>query len=121
MSSSDDPAVSDQSSATLVFELAALVLPQRHLPRPLGIAGNIAAHDPTVADKLPPADLTVVRVGVEGVKGPGSSLGCAHIVVIQRNVDLRSVLADIMSRGGRLFSGNDNILWLTFAVHSLQH
>ena len=98
MSSSDDPPVSDQSCSTLVFELTALVLSEGHLPRPLRIAGNIATHYPAIADKLPAANLTVVRVGVEGVKCPGSALGCAHIVVIQRDVDLWSVLADIMSR-----------------------
>ena len=40
--------------------------------------------------------LAVVRVGVEGVKGPGSTLRSGHVIVIQRHVDLRGVLANIV-------------------------
>ena len=40
--------------------------------------------------------LAVVRVGVEGVEGPGSALCRGHVIVIQRNVDLRGVLANIV-------------------------
>ena len=40
--------------------------------------------------------LAVVRVGVEGVEGPGSTLRSGHVVVVQRHVDLRGVLANIV-------------------------
>ena len=97
MSSGDDPVVGDQSGSTLVFELATLVLAERHLPGPLCITGHTAAHYPALAHKLPAADLTVVRVGVEGVECPGPALCRAHIIVIQGKVDLRSVLANVVS------------------------
>ena len=42
----DDPPVGDERSPALVFELAALVLPQAHLPGPLGVAGHVTAHNP---------------------------------------------------------------------------
>ena len=98
MSCSDNPLVCDQSCSTFVFELSTLVLPKGHLPWPLSVAGNIATHDTTIPDKLPATDLTVVRVGVEGVKGSCSSFSSTDIIVIQGNINLWCVLTNVVSK-----------------------
>ena len=72
-------------------------LSEGDLPGPLCVAGHVAAHDPALPHELAAADLTVVRVGVEGVEGAGAALGGAHVVVVQRHVDLGRVLADVVS------------------------
>ena len=64
----DNPGVRDKSRPAFVLELSRLVLSERHLPRPLRIAGNVPAHDTGRPEELPPADLAVVRVGVERVE-----------------------------------------------------
>ena len=72
-------------------------LSEGDLPGPLCVAGHVAAHDPALPHELAAADLAVVGVGVEGVEGAGAALGGAHVVVVQRHVDLGRVLADVVS------------------------
>ena len=73
-------------------------LSEGDLPGPLCVAGHVAAHDPALPHELAAADLAVVGVGVEGVEGAGAALGGAHVVVVQRHVDLGRVLADVVSK-----------------------
>ena len=92
----DDPPVGDERRPALVLELAGLVLPQRHLPRPLRVAGHVPAHDSRRSEELPSADLTVVRVRVESVEGSSSAFRTDGVVV-KRNVDLGFVFANVIS------------------------
>ena len=119
MGGSDDPPVGDDGCPTLVLELARLVLSERDLPRPLGVAGHVAAHDPPVAsiEELAAADLGVVRVRVESVEGSGATLSTDG-VVLQRNVDLRLVLTDVISGNIRQSGGVYFYFRLTSPSHN---
>ena len=98
VSCGDDPAFGDDGRPALVFELARLVLPQRHLPGPLSVAGHTPTNDSSAPsiEELPAADLGVVRARVESVEGSGATFGTDG-VVLQRNIDLRRVLTDVIS------------------------
>lgn len=98
MSCSDNPLVGDQSCSTFVLELPTFVLPEGHLPWPLCITGHIAANNTTISDKLPSTDLTVVRVGVECIKGSCSSFSSTDIIVIKRNINLWCILTNVVSK-----------------------
>ena len=119
VSGRDDPAVGDHGCPALVFELARLVLPQRDLPRPLGVAGHTPTNDPSAPpiEELAAADLGVVRVRVESVEGSGATLSTDG-VVLQRNVDLRLVLTDVISGNIRQSGGVYFYFRLTSPSHN---
>lgn len=63
-----DPLVGEQGCAALVPELAVFVLSQRHLPRPLTVAGNASTHDASLSHEPAATNVFVMRPRVQGVK-----------------------------------------------------
>ena len=95
------------------------ILPERDLPRPLGVAGHTPTNDPSAPpiEELAAADLGVVRVRVESVEGSGATLSTDG-VVLQRNVDLRLVLTDVISGNIRQSGGVYFYFRLTSPSHN---
>ena len=67
-----------------------------HLPGPLSVVGDAAAHDPLLADEPAAANVLVVGVGAERVEVPlsfGARVKLRQLVPLDRRDDVLAVLA----------------------------